>query len=317
LVILIIDPESGAIVDASNAACSFYGYEKKVLTSFVIDRINTAPLGRTMQNLYCSLLEGGRNHVFQHRLASGELRSVVSVTGAASSGRHTYFYSLLQEAPERRSDAPAIDSSRTSERDILIHELDHQVKNNLQLIESIIFLYLGRGGGVQEVQRLRNKIRAISAAYELSIGFGDEGQVPGLAFLKAIADNSRALRGEGRIDIFTRCDDGLSFRLDKAISVGIVVDSAISAAIERGDPAASLCVEVEARRTENSIELRIDDDARARGSGDDVDTAIARAAAAQLDAEVETSIRRSGGTSFRCVFTAGTATQGLAAASQG
>jgi len=311
LVFLLIDPEEGTIVEASDAACAYYGYSKEDFSSLPIDRLFAAPFGRTMQALYCSFLEGRNEHPWMHRLANGELRNVSVVTRSVSHGGGTFLCCLVNERPSPdfagksgRVARPSQARALVRETEVLSRELDHQVKNNLQLIESMIFLYLDRDAGRERVQRFRGKVRAISAAYEISRGLGDKGLVHGATFLKTIADSARTLRDEGRIDISIHCDEGLAFRLDQAVSIGIIVDSAIGGAIDRGGHSIPLHVELQARQRGGSVELRVLDDAPTGATRDDIDSAVARAAATQLRAELETVALRAGGAAFRCVFDA-------------
>lgn len=302
-VILIIDPDDGAIVDASRAACSFYGYTFPELTSLSIDKIYTAPREKVMKEFLCSVMEGGGSYTYDQHLANGEVRRMASTTGVVSCSGTTYFYSFLQEDPAPQPEAAARDFTM-NEQDARIHEMDHQVRNNLQLIESMISLYLGRDAGrEQEVRRLQSKIRAIAAAYEFSTGKGPAEGLSASTFLKAISENTLSCRRQGKVSLSTRCDPDLSLRLDQAVSLGIVVDSALGAAIERGDATGRVSVAVDAKRSGESFELRIVDDTLGPpDSGDCIDAAIAKAAGAQLGAELETRSLPSGGIEFRCSF---------------
>ena len=73
---LLIDPESGAIVDANPAACEFYGYRLEEFRSKTIMDISTLPRAQVLEEM-AQAISGQRAYFnFQHRLASGEVRDV-------------------------------------------------------------------------------------------------------------------------------------------------------------------------------------------------------------------------------------------------
>ena len=76
VVMLLIDPASGEIVDANAAAERFYGYAPGQLRSMTIQQINT--FTREQVGAERKLAESqGRNYfLFRHRLASNEVRTV-------------------------------------------------------------------------------------------------------------------------------------------------------------------------------------------------------------------------------------------------
>ena len=75
-IMLIIEPQTGLILDANLAAVDFYGYPKSELCGMHIQEINTLPPDQVQAELQLALEEKRNYFVFLHRLASGETRSV-------------------------------------------------------------------------------------------------------------------------------------------------------------------------------------------------------------------------------------------------
>ncbi|MEI6621248.1 MAG: PAS domain S-box protein, partial [Actinomycetes bacterium] len=100
-VMLLIDPDTGAIVDANQAAADFYGYTIDELRSMSIDRINVLP-DEQVALRRAQALAGDRNHfVFGHQLANGQIRSVqVHSSPIADHGR-TLLFSIITDVTER------------------------------------------------------------------------------------------------------------------------------------------------------------------------------------------------------------------------
>lgn len=75
-VMLLIEPESGAILHANHAAAAFYGYTLEELESMAIQQINTLTPEETAQERMAASREERNYFVFRHRLASGDIRTV-------------------------------------------------------------------------------------------------------------------------------------------------------------------------------------------------------------------------------------------------
>jgi len=73
---LLIDPETGDIIDANTAASAFYGYSIPALCTMNIDRINTMPADRIKMEMEKALNENRNFFIFRHMLASGEVRTL-------------------------------------------------------------------------------------------------------------------------------------------------------------------------------------------------------------------------------------------------
>lgn len=127
-VMLVIDPASGAIVDANPAAACFYGYPLDQLTSMLISQINTLPPHEIAHRRQWALQAKQNYFVFPHRLASGDVRTVeVRSSSLQVTGRELLF-SIIQDVTEHQQSqaqlrlaASVFESSREG---IMITEAD-------------------------------------------------------------------------------------------------------------------------------------------------------------------------------------------------
>lgn len=99
---LVLDPESGSIVDANKTACEFYGYDLAELRSMRIQQINTMPEERVREEMERARTERRLYFRFQHRLKSGEIRDVDVYSGPVTIGGRTHLYSIIIDQTERR-----------------------------------------------------------------------------------------------------------------------------------------------------------------------------------------------------------------------
>lgn len=75
-VVLLLDPGTGQILDANQAAALFYGYSQEQLRAMNIMQINTLGTDEVIGRLDDARTYQQNNFIFRHRLAGGELRTV-------------------------------------------------------------------------------------------------------------------------------------------------------------------------------------------------------------------------------------------------
>ena len=100
---LMIDPEDGAIVEANEAACNFYGYSKREMMTMKITDINALPPEKTHLEMQKAKNEERLYFNFSHRLASGEVREVEVYSGPVNLGETTILYSIIHDVTDRLS----------------------------------------------------------------------------------------------------------------------------------------------------------------------------------------------------------------------
>lgn len=102
-IMLIIDPDSGRILDANPAACAFYGYTKNELRSLRMPHINTAPPEETRRLRQRGDEKRTGHYVCPHRLKNGEIRLVDEYSSFISDGKNTLLYSIIFDVTDRET----------------------------------------------------------------------------------------------------------------------------------------------------------------------------------------------------------------------
>jgi PAS domain S-box-containing protein len=107
-VMLLLDPETGAIADANPAACAYYGYTREELLSLRITDLNTMPRRKVFQAMHRlrNTIQG--QFQFRHRLASGEIRDVEVFSGPLSIRGKTYLFSIIHDITSRKETEAAL-----------------------------------------------------------------------------------------------------------------------------------------------------------------------------------------------------------------
>ncbi len=110
-VMLLIDPDDGAIVAANAAALSFYGHPRERLLAMKISDINILPISELRQRIASVKPEGGSRFEFQHRLADGSLRDVEVSASRIQFGGRGILHSIVQDITERKRALAALQDS--------------------------------------------------------------------------------------------------------------------------------------------------------------------------------------------------------------
>lgn len=101
-IMLIIEPESGAILDANPAAANFYGYSLEQLRSMSIEQINTLPPETVKAERQLAVTEKRNYFIFPHRLADGGMCTVeVHSSPIVMKGRQVLF-SIIHDITKRK-----------------------------------------------------------------------------------------------------------------------------------------------------------------------------------------------------------------------
>jgi PAS domain S-box-containing protein len=111
---LLIDPESGELIDANPAAEHFYGYAIDDLKRMKISDINILPPEQIFSDMAKAKTARRQHFFFKHRLASGEIRDVEVHSSPLDLGDMRLLYSIIHDITERKK---AEDAIRRAKRD--------------------------------------------------------------------------------------------------------------------------------------------------------------------------------------------------------
>jgi two-component system, cell cycle sensor histidine kinase and response regulator CckA len=100
-VMLVVDPDSGAIVDANPAATTFYGWSRDELVRKAIAEINTLTPDQIRAEMHAARAESRNCFLFRHRRADGTVRDVEVYSSPVGIGGHTLLYSIVLDVTDR------------------------------------------------------------------------------------------------------------------------------------------------------------------------------------------------------------------------
>lgn len=101
-VMLLIEPQSGMVVDANPAAANFYGYSLESLRGMNINRINMLLQDEVVRERQAALNEEHNYFVFDHRLANGDIRTVEVHSSPVNFKNMPLLFSIIHDITDRK-----------------------------------------------------------------------------------------------------------------------------------------------------------------------------------------------------------------------
>ncbi len=161
-IILLIDPASGQIVDANDAAVAYYGYPYEQLLEMNIQRLNNLDSVETEQEIRRADREQRDYFVFHHRLANGDIRPVEVYSSPLVVDGRRLLVSIIHDAADRHVLEESIVQSESRLRFAeQVAELGHWVldlENNSYWFSEGALDLLGLDDPEQPVATLRQMI---------------------------------------------------------------------------------------------------------------------------------------------------------------
>lgn len=219
---------------------------------------------------------------------------------------------LMDITASRQSQARLRDS--LNEKEALLKEVHHRVKNNLQLISSLLSLQASRipDPAVAELfADSRNRVRSMALVHENLYRAGDFSRISMMEHIQTLCAHLRrvyALSG-AQVELVTDVEP-LELDLDRAVSAGLIVNELVSNALKHAFPfnrPGRIVVELKLR-ADGKCQLGVRDDGvgfAGEFEGDypvSLGLRLVRDLALQLHATTE--ISRNDGTAFAIVFDA-------------
>jgi len=233
------------------------------------------------------------------------------LVGGASGYLAEYFRQLQSEIANRMRTEESLRAA-LEDKQVLLLELHHRVKNNLNVIKSLIQLQKNRSGdpGFREASdRLLARVFAISRAHDRMFGEGEAPEIAPEEYLPDIlavydAEAGAGPRIEARIP-----SSGLSLPVEAAVPLGLILNEAVANAWKHGrSPDDGGVIRVSFTPADGSWILEVKDEGpgfdpaepRPAGRETGLGIKVIRSLAARLGGKVSWSW--SGGTRFRLEF---------------
>jgi two-component sensor histidine kinase len=146
----------------------------------------------------------------------------------------------LQRAERELRDKQASLTAGLREREVLLQEIHHRVKNNLQVISSLINMQARRldvPSARSALEECKTRVEAIALIHEQLYQSNDYRQIPFAKYLKVLIQSITSMSGDaGRrvtLDVDT---EPVALPVDKAIPCGLILNELITNALKHAYP---------------------------------------------------------------------------------
>jgi PAS domain S-box-containing protein len=247
--------------------------------------------------------------------------SVVVTAVRDPSGAIEGFAKVTRDVTERRHQDDELRARQAQlvqhlkERDVLLQEIHHRVKNNLQVISSLISMQIRKldpGTSRDALEECQTRVLAIALIHEKLYQSKDYAEVHFADYARSLAAGVFHALGVSRSDVtLDLVIDEVPLGIDRAIPCGLVVNELMTNALKhafRGGRKGTIRVAL-AQLEDGRIRLGVTDDGGGLPEGFDVRKVrsmglqLVCTLAEQLDAEL--SVTSDNGASFQLTFAAG------------
>jgi PAS domain S-box-containing protein len=308
----------GRWLSVNNAACGILGYDRSELEGMTFQEV-TFPddLEDNLNNM--QLLKEGAIHSYQleKRYMRKDNRLVwawVTITLLHDeAGNPLYFIAQIMDIMDRKQKEHAT-AAALSEKEVLLKEVYHRVKNNLQVITSLLNLQmrtLPEGMARTALKESSERVRAMSLVHEKLY---QSSNLSSIALDSYIIDVCRQLGtfaaiAERGIELITELEP-VEIGLQLAVPLGLILNELVSNSLKHGFPEGRTGqVRVTLARTgpeRNTIMLKVEDNGTGLPPDLDIQSSpslglkLVETLTAQIDGVLEISSQ--GGTCASLVF---------------
>ncbi|MFA6505712.1 MAG: histidine kinase dimerization/phosphoacceptor domain -containing protein [Treponemataceae bacterium] len=272
---IILADDSLSICEANDSACTLYGYERQEFIGKKIGDLTVEPLSvyTTGESPIESMHKGYRFETRRLRKNGGSIWVEVS-TRVFPMGNRFFIQEIARDVTEAKKSREAILVS-IREKEILLRELHHRTKNNMQVICSLLLLQAGEtdNEGIRMSYReMVGRIRSMALVHEKLY---QSANLSNLDLCVYIRELSGLIVGDlSSTSVALRVDTPekpIPVLLDVAIPCGLVLNELLSNSFKHafeGEREPRITIALTARGTD--IELCVADNGRGFPSGFDV-----------------------------------------------
>ena len=172
----------------------------------------------------------------QYHWASGSLFPVYETEGDAQIKRASMVQVVVQDITERKRAENLIKAS-LEEKEVLLKEIHHRVKNNLQIISSLLDL---QSNNLDEVARgifedSQNRINSMALIHEELYNSTDLARVDFETYASNLTETLIGTYGAASVGLEIEVD-ALPLTLDKAIPMGLIINELVSNSLKYAFP---------------------------------------------------------------------------------
>jgi PAS domain S-box-containing protein len=267
--IVVVD-RPGSIVIVNQLAEGLFGYSRQELLGMLIEglvpqRFREQHAGyRTNYFREPRTRPMGEGRELSGRRKDGSEFPVEISLSPLKTETGTLVISIIRDISERKLAEIRLRSS-LKEKEVLLKEIHHRVKNNLQIVSSMLNLQMEKLSDAKAIELFKesqNRVRSIALFHERLYQSRDLARVEIAEYLRGLATGLFATYGVNPDDIVLAVHaEEIPLGVDAAISCGLIVNELVSNALKHAFPVHRKGqVEVTLRAAGTEVLLEVADD---------------------------------------------------------
>jgi PAS domain S-box-containing protein len=304
----------GRFVQVNPAFLSILGYLPHELVGSSIDDLLHPDDRGAMQSELAQLAQGRPSIEFTNRCRCKDGRYRWLHWRAVPSG-DGMVYAVARDVTEHHRATLALHEKQASlaaslkEREVLLQEVHHRVKNNLQVISSLINMQvrqLQSDAALEALTECKSRVEAIALIHEKLYQTTDYANVPFGEYAKDLVTSvfRTSRSATASVALVLDIGDDIALPVSRAIPCGLILNELITNAMKHAFPVGRQgSIRVELRRDRGDLLLAVSDDGVGMPAELDIRTSkslgmhLVMMLVRQLKGQI--SIGREGGTAFR------------------
>lgn len=125
---------------------------------------------------------------------------------------------------------------QSAEKDILLQEIHHRVKNNLQVVSSLLNLQVASISDQKAIDALmasQKRVKAISLIHQNLYAFEDLSTISFISYVKELYHDLRQLYNKGNIELIcTASTPQLEFDIERSVPLGLILNEVLTNALK-------------------------------------------------------------------------------------
>lgn len=234
--LLCVANVDGYFVKLSNGWVKKTGYSHKKLTTIpFINFFHEEDLDKTIR-AFEKVKEGVHAVDFEHRFRCKNGKYINLTWNSAPDLNTGLVYCVARDVTQEREAEQNL-MSTVREKEILLKEVHHRVKNNLQIISSLLNLQSGFINNEETIHLYResqNRIKSIAAVHELLYQSNDLSKIPFDRYLKKLVDDLVISYHGTDHKIKLNLSTIEKFDIDTSIPLGLIINEIVTNSLKHG-----------------------------------------------------------------------------------
>jgi PAS domain S-box-containing protein len=304
------DRKLGNFLEVNNVACELLGYsreELRLMSPKDIDSPET--IARISQNVQKILEDGETTFEAVQFTKDGEKLPVEINTHLFTIKGEEYILSIARDIRERKKAEDEVKKS-LKEKEVLLREIHHRVKNNMQIISGLLNMQIKH---VEEeeaenvLQESQGRVKSMAMIHENLYRSQDLSDINFKKYVQDLVGDIFYSYGikKGTIEPELEIKD-INIDMDTAISLGLIINELVTNSVKYAFPQSKGTIQIKLKSSQDQLELIIADngvgllDELDYKNTDSLGLQLVNGLIDQIDGEIE--LDRSHGTQFKITF---------------